>query len=120
MDKALPVGSSITCAHYSRFSNALAFIHQNLTKYKLENYLDDFLFVDGANDRVQFQMDMFANTCDKLSLTNVEDKTEGPTLVIRFWGLLDALRRRVGIPEAKVSLVIGMLEMAIKKKKTQS
>ena len=44
VDKCLPFGSSISCAHFQAVSNAIAHIVEFYTKRKITNYLDDFLF----------------------------------------------------------------------------
>ena len=45
VDKCLPFGSSISCSHFQRFSNAIAHLVQFRTKKPLINYLDDYLFI---------------------------------------------------------------------------
>ena len=45
MDKCLPFGSSISCAHFQSFSNAVAFLVMKKMLRDLVNYLDNFLFV---------------------------------------------------------------------------
>ena len=45
VDKCLPFGSSISCAHFQAFSNGIAFLVQHFTGKKVVNYLDDYLFV---------------------------------------------------------------------------
>ena len=44
VDKCLPFGTSISCSHFQRFSNAVKHIVQFKTKKDLVNYMDDFLF----------------------------------------------------------------------------
>ena len=44
VDKCLPFGASISCAHFQRFSNAVKHIVCYYTHKELVNYLDDFLF----------------------------------------------------------------------------
>ena len=41
VDKCLPLGASISCFHFQRFSNAVGHIVQCKTKKDLVNYLDD-------------------------------------------------------------------------------
>ena len=46
INKCLPFGSSISCSHYQRFSNALKHIMTYQTgESAITNYLDDFLFL---------------------------------------------------------------------------
>ena len=44
IDKCLPFGASISCAHFQDFSDAVAHIMWAKTKEDLVNYLDDYLF----------------------------------------------------------------------------
>ncbi len=86
-----------------------------MTKAEPENYLDDFLFMDFSFDRTEFQMNSFANLCDALSLPFAPDKTEGPTKILKFLGLLlDALYKRIGIPAAKVNKAQKLIQKALK------
>ena len=47
IDKCLPFGSSISCAHFQSLSDALAYLaeHRIGLTMVITNYLDDFLFV---------------------------------------------------------------------------
>ena len=45
MDKCLPFGASISCAHFQMVSDAIAHLVKSRTHQDLVNYLDDFLFV---------------------------------------------------------------------------
>ena len=44
VDKCMPFGASISCSHFQRFSNSVAYLVTYRTKKPLVNYLDDFLF----------------------------------------------------------------------------
>ena len=44
VDKCLPFGASISCAHFQRFSNSIAHIVTYFTGQENINYLDDYLF----------------------------------------------------------------------------
>ena len=48
VDKCLPFGASISCSHFQRFSNALKFLGEYITKknFHVVNYLDDYLFIE--------------------------------------------------------------------------
>ena len=45
IDKCLPFGSSISCAHFQRVSNAIQRIYQHKSGSEANNYLDDFLIL---------------------------------------------------------------------------
>ena len=61
VDKCLPVGCSISCALFEKFSTFLHWVVENKSGLStLDHYLDDFLFADAAliND-CQKMMDTF-------------------------------------------------------------
>ena len=83
IDKCLPFGSSISCSHFQRFSNALKhiMIHRgkDLTKDELDfttNYLDDFLFLARTTTRCNKLIRRFLSLCKELDVPVAEDKTE--------------------------------------------
>ena len=45
IDKCLPFGASISCAHFQNFSDAMAHVMMTKLGKRVINYLDDFLFV---------------------------------------------------------------------------
>ena len=44
VDKCLPFGSLISCSHYQKVSNSIAYITKCINQKSSINYLDDFLF----------------------------------------------------------------------------
>ena len=44
VDKCLPFGASISCSHFQRFSNCVAFLVKKKSGRDTNNYLDDFFF----------------------------------------------------------------------------
>ena len=52
--KCLPFGSSISCAHFQRFSDGLKHIVQFRTSSIITNYLDDFVFVAATIARCNY------------------------------------------------------------------
>ena len=63
VDKCLPFGSSISCAHFQGFSDAIAHIMVFRTGKQLVNYLDDFLFAAWLRSMCNEQIQMFLNLC---------------------------------------------------------
>ena len=45
MDKCLPFGTSISCSHFQRVSDAIQHILKYRSKSEANNYLDNFLFI---------------------------------------------------------------------------
>ena len=63
VDKCLPFGSSISCAIFQEFSNAIAFLVQHRSRKPNVNYLDDFLFVATLRVECDRQMHIFLEVC---------------------------------------------------------
>ena len=88
VDKCLPFGSSISCALFQRFSNALKHITQVKTLSILTNYLDDFLFMALTIMRCNFLLQQFLDICELIGIPIAFEKTEWAAEVITFLGLL--------------------------------
>ena len=65
IEKCLPFGSSISCSHYQRFSNALKHILEYITgtKRSITNYLDDFLFLHYLKEMCDSLIGAFLELC---------------------------------------------------------
>ena len=89
IDKCLPFGASISCAHYQRFSNALRHPVEYWTgRRDLTNYLDDFLFVAITQMICHFMIQQFSDLCKEINLPVAVEKTEWSTTIIVFLGIL--------------------------------
>ena len=78
VDKCLPFGSSISCAHFQALSATVAFLVSWRTGEKLINYLDDYLFVALLKALCEQQLRVFLDICDQIKFPVSLDKT--------FWG----------------------------------
>ena len=67
IDKCLPFGASISCAHFQAFSDAIAHIMRYKTGKDNVNYLDDFLFVALLRAMCNGQLDTFLHICEKIN-----------------------------------------------------
>ena len=69
VDKCLPFGASISCAHFQPFSNGLKVIIQgisNRVRYTyITNYLDDFLFIYFTSSRCDEIVCLFLQICEE-------------------------------------------------------
>ncbi len=94
-DKCLPMGCSMSCALFEKFSTFLEFRVKFVAQSSLvTHYLDDFLFIGSSA-----LLDTFTALCEELKVPLAHEKTEGPTQVITFLGLdIDTLRREVRVP----------------------
>ena len=127
VEKCLPFGSSISCSHFQRFSNALKHLMLKLNGKELTgeeidfitNYLDDFLFIALQSGTCNRMVERFLDLCSQLGVPVAEDKTEWSSIRIIFLGiLLDGEKCVLSIPEDKRIRAINMLELMINKKKT--
>ena len=119
VDKCLPFGSSISCAIYQCFSDAI----RHIVTYKIMvicviNYLDDFLFVQYTIAKCQALMVRFLELCAYVNIPVSEEKTEWPTTTIVFLGnLLDGESHVIGIPIEKRDKAIRLLNTFRDKRK---
>ena len=103
VDKCLPFGASISCAHFQAFSDAVAHIVKYLTKQDLLNYLDDYFFVDIVQQLCNQQISKFLEVCDLIRFPVALEKTFWATTRITFLGLLiDSDLQMVFIPLEKI------------------
>ena len=120
IDKCLPFGSSISCSHFQRVSNAVAHIVQYKTQKPNVNYLDDFLFAALRKFMCNMQTQLFIEVCKEIGLPVNLDKTYWGTTLLIFLGLLiNTVTQTVSIPTEKLAkgkdLIIKALEKASRK-----
>ena len=102
VDKCLPFGVSISCAHFQRVSNAIKHITQYQTGSPLTNYLDDFLFYALSKMYCNYLLREFLRICGEIGFPIAEDKTEWASEVMIFLGiLLDVKNYVLSIPLEK-------------------
>ena len=75
VDKCLPFGASISCAHFQRFSKAVRHIVEWLTKQKLVNYLDDYFFAQLLKLLCNNQVKTFLQVCGQIAFPVSLEKT---------------------------------------------
>ena len=90
LDKNLPFGGSISCSHFTRFSNALRHIVECTTgkKGQITSYLDDFLFISDSKSECDYMVREFLRICEIIGFPVSHDKTEWGTDRIVFLGIL--------------------------------
>ena len=104
IDKCLPMGCSISCSLFEKFSTFLHWEVQHRSNIEsIVHYLDDFLFIgDKSTDECQILMCCFQELCKGLGVPLAVEKTEGPTTRICFLGLgIDTITQTIFIPEDK-------------------
>ena len=102
--KSLPMGSSISCSLFERFSTAIEWIAQ--TKLGIPatvHILDDFLFVNSSFSLCQGDLHRFQKMCALLGVPLAPDKTVGPSNCLPFVGIeLDTIQSEARLPPDKI------------------
>ena len=119
VDKCLPFGASISCAHYQCFSNSLCHIVSYRTKKKsITNYLDDFLFIVITRWICNQMIQRFLDLCAEINIPVAAEKTEWATTIIVFLGiLLDGEHLLMSIPIEKQQKALRLFKDLEGKKK---
>ena len=69
VDKCMPFGASISCAHFQEISDALAHIQRLKSGGKVPiNYLDDFFFVAICKMLCDGQVQTFLDICEEIGI----------------------------------------------------
>ena len=119
VDKCLPFGSSISCAHFQDFSDAVAHIVEYKTQKKTINYLDDFFFAALLALWCNWQVNCFLEVCKRIRFPVSLEKTFWSTTKLVFLGLMiDTIQQLVCIPREKVLRARLLIEEFLCKKKT--
>ena len=120
VEKCLSFGTSISCSHFQKFSNALRHILQVKTglHYHCSNYLDDFLFYHVRRTVCNHLVSTFHSICDIIGVPWSIEKTEWASAVMVFLGiLLNGNYHVLCVPEEKRLRVLSLLESFINKDK---
>ena len=115
VDKCLPFGASISCAHFQRVSNAVAHVVKAKTGQDLINYLDDFLFAAFLKALCDGQIQTFLDVYRQIGMPISMEKMCWSNEIIVFLGLLiDMVNAMVSIPAEKLAkgrnLILILLE----------
>ena len=117
VDKCLPFGASISCAHFQAVSDAVA----HLVKWRMGkvviNYLDDYLFIAFLAMFCKNQLTEFLKICTLLNFPIALDKTFWATTRMVFLGLLiDMEFQLVLIPKEKLLKGQYLVELILERK----
>ena len=118
-DKNLPFGSSISCSHFQRFSNAVRHVLEFQTQrtFAVTNYLDDFLFVEKTRMKCNQLVRTFLTICEYLGIPIAEEKTVWACDELIFLGiLLDGKTFRMIVPEEKRIRALNICQMLLHKR----
>ena len=118
VDKCLPFGSAISCAHFQAFSDAVAFVVSCLTQEDNVNYLDDFFFAALYKAMCDSYIEVFLKVCEQINFPVSLEKTFWGATTIIFLGLLiDTELQLVCIPEEKVNRALEMIKFFLSRRK---
>ena len=118
-DKCLPMGCSISCSLFEKFSTFLDFQVKRMSGSLLvTHYLDDFLFVGPSASSCAGVLHVFSSLCNQLGVPIAKEKTEGPVQTITYLGLeIDAVKMQVQVPKGKVQALCEHIHQSLSKKK---
>ncbi|XP_054839956.1 uncharacterized protein LOC129332750 [Eublepharis macularius] len=105
VDRALPMGCSISYAAFERFSSFLEWELQRRFKCRDTcHYLDDFMFIGPAGTaQCASLLAGFVSLAGELGVPLAQEKTEGPSQVMTFLGIeLDTVHQSLRLPTDKV------------------
>ena len=120
VDKCLPFGTSISCAIFQKFSDAIKYIFEVRSKAQgvVTNYLDDFLFLALTLWHCNWLISQFLQLCALLGVPILKDKMVWANEIVIFLGLLlDGRQMIIRIPLEKRQRAIKMLQNFIDRKK---
>ena len=121
VDKCLPFGSSVSCSHFQRVSNAICHIikFKSGLKHSITNYLDDFLFTHCVRQQCDELIDQFLDICASIAFPVANDKTERAAPHVTFLCiLLDGVRQCLAVPQDKLVRALHLLHKRVDKRKT--
>ncbi|KAM4661937.1 uncharacterized protein O3C94_010581 [Discoglossus pictus] len=105
VDLCLPMGCSISCSFFEKFSTFLHWVLCIKTGlHSVVHYLDDFLFVGSADSADCLRlMQGFKDLAEEFGIPLAVDKSEGPCQVLSFLGIeVDTMRMECRLPLDKV------------------
>ena len=117
VDKCMPFGSSISCAHFQSFSDAIAHVMRTKTGKDNVNYLDDFLFIALMRWYCNRQIEIFLGICRDIKFPVALEKTCWASQMTTFLGmLLDSAKQVVSIPKAKINKALTQIQAILQKR----
>ena len=117
VDKCMPFGASISCAHFQAFSDAIAHVVTYLTKKENVNYLDDFFFVALMKTLCDGQVQTFLDVCEQIKFPVSMEKTFWSTTNLTFLGLLiDTVNQLICIPTEKIDKAKDLISRTLNKR----
>ncbi|XP_062828282.1 uncharacterized protein LOC134296685 isoform X1 [Anolis carolinensis] len=120
MDRALPMGCSVSCAAFESFSTFLEWALKSKSGLSgVVHYLDDFLFIGmSGSGECEFLLHSFQELADQLGVPLAPDKTEGPATKLTFLGIeLDTVQQASSLPREKVFNLVDRIRAFVTRNK---
>nr|XP_008117750.1 PREDICTED: uncharacterized protein LOC103280454 [Anolis carolinensis] len=120
MDRALPMGCSVSCNAFEQFSSFLEWaIRKKSGLSGVAHYLDDFLFIGKAGTgQCRYLMQQFHQLADHFGVPLAHEKTEGPATVLTFLGIeIDTVAHSCRLPLDKLENLKGKLSSFLGRRK---
>ena len=111
-DKCLPMGCSISCQLFERFSNALIWVLRERFRIKdVWHILDDFVFVGPSSSTAcQEHLSSFLSLAKTLHLPIKESKTFNQATIMTVCGIeIDTIQMLMRLPDEKLERIKHML-----------
>ena len=119
VDKCLPFGAAISCAHFQRFSNVVAHLVKVQMNFKSPNYLDDFLFVAFLAAECNKLVQTFLDVCNDINFPVSLEKTVWASTSMVFQGmLLNTESQTISVPTDKIERALVCITEILSKRKT--
>ena len=119
VNKCLPFGALISCSHFQRVLNAIAFILTKRTGKPVINYLDDYFFTALTALLCDGQVEKFLELCDEIKFPVSMEKTFWSTTIIIFLGfLINSEMETISVPCDKIDGAISQIDEILAKRKT--
>ena len=84
-DRCLPMGCSISCSIFEKFSTALQWAAmKRMQGVDILHVLDDFLFLSHSREGCKEALDTFLEMCKEIGVPRATEKTEGPCQILTF------------------------------------
>ncbi|XP_077779111.1 uncharacterized protein LOC144326428 [Podarcis muralis] len=120
VDRAMPMGCAVACSAFEAFSTFLDWaLRFRANTIGVTHYLDDFLFVGGANTgECASLLEAFSALAEDLGVPLAAEKTEGPATRLTYLGIeLDTVAQSSRLPVEKIAALKQLIQDTLKLRK---
>lgn len=119
LDKCLPMGCSLSCALFEKFSSSLqSALLSKFSFTSVSHILDDFIFISPADSPLcQQQLEAFISISDYAGIPIKASKTIHPATCVPIHGILvDTMLMQARLPGDKVSRLLDLVSSFSRKR----